>query len=207
MSVMSVTIDKVLIPLVAAALGGLIAALVLKPAEIDYQTLVDEQIAAFELLADALVERAYLADLKSAAGRGKPPLSEAELKAISMQYRANIMLAMYGFPSQLLAHEAYLLARHKDAMARLDELRKSGVPEAALPIEEFRIHRCKEMNRTIEDVRIYSLWRKQLFRGVSSTRWLFDTEDRFADEGEERRVLALLMHNCLLDRNGHLITR
>ena len=57
MSVKSVAIDKLLIPFVSAALGGLIAAFVLKPVEIDYQTLVREQIAAFELLADALGER------------------------------------------------------------------------------------------------------------------------------------------------------
>lgn len=204
---MSVTIDKVLIPLVSAALGGLIAALVLKPAEIDYQTLVDEQIAAFELLADALVERGYLAELGRAPGGATPLLPEAGLKAASMQRRANIMLAMYGFPGQLLAHEDYLMARHEDAVARQKKLVEDGVPEAQLPKDEFLIDPCTEANRTIEDVRIYSLWRKQLFRGVSSIRWLFDTGDRFANEGEERRVLALLVHNCLLDRDGHLIDR
>ncbi len=94
MSVMSVTIDKVLIPLLAAALGGLIAALVLKPAEIDYETLVNEQIAAFDLLADALVERSYQAARRWAGESGANALSDAELNARRMQHRANIMLAM-----------------------------------------------------------------------------------------------------------------
>lgn len=198
MSVMSVTINKVLVPLVSAALGGLIAALLLKPAEIDYQTLVDEQITAFELLADALVERSYLAARKWAGESGANALSDAELNARRMQHRANIMLAMYGFPSQLLAHEAYLLARHEDAMGRLGDKLAGGAEGTALAEEEFRIAECLPEQRIVEDVQIYSLWRKQLFRGAWSARWLFDTVDRFADEAEESRVLALLVHNCRL---------
>ncbi|MEZ5865065.1 MAG: hypothetical protein R3D25_13740 [Geminicoccaceae bacterium] len=198
MSVRSVAIDKLLIPFVSAALGGLIAAFVLKPAEIDYQTLVGEEIAAFELLTDALVERAYLAARRKTGEGGANPPSEADLNARRMQHRANIMLAMYGFPSQLLAHQAYLLARHEDAEERVRKRRARGDAEAELPHEEFLIDECALDQRITEDVRIYSLWRRQLFRGVWSTRWLFGTADRFADEAEESRVLALLVHNCRL---------
>ncbi len=169
--------NKILVPFVSAALGGLITAYVVKPAEIDYQTLVAKEIEAFEVLADGLVESYHPED----DDVQQPGRARSEWLAERQLHKARIKLAMYGYPKQLLAFEDYLLARSRD-----DPSWRAWAY-------------CIPSQHIEEDVEIYRLWRQQIFRGSSSLLRLLGMQDDFTSVADEQRVLALLIHNCIFE--------
>jgi hypothetical protein len=173
-------LHKIVMPMAAAVIGGLMTAAILKPAEIDYQTLVAKEIESFELLADSLVEAAH----PEHPAVMQPSVERSRWLADRLNHKARIMLAMYGYPRQLLAFEDYLISRSREQPGW------SSWPT------------CAPSQSIDKDVRIYSLWREQLFRGTSPVLRLLGEPDSFADAVEEKRVLALLIHNCVLERSG-----